>query len=207
MLNLRVKVQQFRLFSVSLKSMKNRVFAILIILCSLYSCVHPPKYPPYPVITFLSVSSSYIQSGNVDTITFSFTDGNGQIAVNNTASDTSCNVCGLQHGDSSCLHLQGFNVFVIDNRTNCISPSPLATPNLVPSGNYKDISGNMEVLIDVNTLKGCIVCNNDTCNPGSPNPLGLDTVVYTIYIKDLAGHLSNAIQTTPIITSCWPAQP
>lgn len=166
--------------------MRGKIFILILLTCCLYSCIKPPSYPTIPHITFISASPAIIQSGSVDSITFSFTDGTGQIGITSTATDSD-SLCGLQDGDSSELHSPAHNVFLIDTRTNCISP--FASGTVTTTGKYKGISGNIFVLQNVYSDK-CLV-PSATC----PN----DTVIYAIVIKDEAGNLSNFIETTPIV--------
>lgn len=166
--------------------MKKALLYFLLLL-AFSGCVKPPAYPDVPFIEFVSVSSDYIYSGSVDTITISFTDGNGDIGVS-PSTDDSCNVCGLQTGDSTCLFLNGFNVFLIDHRNKCISTFASAT--IQPKGKFDDISGEISIITNIYTEK-CF----GAPQPGCPK----DTVVYSVMIKDKAGNRSNIVQTTPII--------
>ncbi len=162
---------------------------VAVILACLSSCIKPPSYSIVPAITFVSVSSPNAKVNLPDTITFSFTDGYGDIAVNTNANDSLTNPCGLKQGDSSVLQLSAFNVFLIDSRDSCIST--FATANVEPAGKNKSISGTVQVITSLSNLK-CFSC------PCAQN----DTVVYAIILKDLAGHISNTIHTTPITISC-----
>lgn len=161
--------------------------SILIILCVLSGCVKPPTYPSEPQIEFKSVSSNYVYSGYTDTITISFTDGEGDFGVTESPDD-SCDFCSLKTGDSACLSLKGFNVFLIDHRDTCIST--YASANIETGSKYDDISGEIVIITAVDSKK-CFA----PPQPGCPK----DTVVYSILIKDKAGHRSNIVQTTPII--------
>lgn len=169
--------------------MQLRLFIAFWVMCMVSACVKEPSYPIIPAIEFKSVSSDFIYSGSVDTITFSFTDGDGDIGVRQSDGD-SCNPCGLKDGDSSCLRMSGFNVFLIDNRDNCVGT--FASANVEPDGNLKAIAGEIEVIRAIDSKKCLIV----------PDPLcPLDTVVYTIILRDKAGNFSNAIRTSPIYVS------
>ncbi len=167
--------------------MKVRFIFVFLVIASISACVKAPSYPIEPVIEFKEVSSDYIYSGFSDTLTFTFTDGDGDISVNPSPGDT-CNQCAFKNGDSSCLHMQGFNVIMIDSRDSCVSY--FASPNVEPTGRYKGISGEILVIRAIDSKKCFIVPS-----PGCPK----DTVVYTIILRDRAGHFSNAIKTTPII--------
>ena len=171
--------------------MRKAHFVYIMLAFTLASCIKPPTYPNVPIIQFVSVSSSNATNGYSDTITFSFTDGNGNIGVNTNSTDTVCNVCGMQHGDSSCLQLPAFNVFLIDSRDTCVET--FASANIQPSGKYKAISGTVEVITAMSNTK---------CFGGCPCAIN-DTVTYAIILKDLSGNLSNTIHTTPIVVlSC-----
>ncbi len=174
--------------------MRYVLFMLVVIGFSLHSCVKAPSYPIEPHIEFKSVSSSFTYSGYPDTLTFSFTDGDGDIAPDGSSTDT-CDLCGLKRGDSTCLHrLSAFNIFVIDNRDTCINT--YATADIRPSGKYKGISGDIQVITAVNS-HACIQC---PCSSGN----GFDSVSYTIILKDRAGHLSNLIRTSTIQVVCAP---
>ena len=175
--------------------MRNLIFLGAVISCTLYSCVKAPSYSIIPHIEFVSVSSSFIPNGKTDTITFSFTDGDGDIAHAGSDQNTPLPAC----CSDTCSYPSNFNIFLIDNRGNkCIYY--FQSPDLRPAGKYKDISGNMQVLQAIYTSK-CFACASD-CK--TQNNYALDTVIYSIVIRDLAGHFSDTIQTTPILTSCSP---
>lgn len=168
-------------------SMQIRLIIVFLILASVSACVKAPEYPIVPAIQFKSVTSSSLKSGMLDTLIFSFTDGDGDISVRASDADT-CNQCGLKTGDSTCLRMNGFNVFLIDSRDTCVGT--YASPDVEPVGNYKAIAGEIQVIRAIDSKKCFIVPS-----PGCP----LDTVVYTIILRDRAGHFSNAIKTTPIL--------
>jgi hypothetical protein len=159
----------------------------LLLLSALSGCVKPPTYPSEPQITFKSVSSNYVYSGYTDTITISFTDGEGDIGVVSSTGD-SCDFCSLKTGDSSCFNMTGFNVFLIDHRDTCMST--YASANIETGSKYDDISGEIVIITAIDSKK-CFA----PPQPGCPK----DTVVYSIMIKDKAGNRSNIVQTTPII--------
>ncbi len=168
-------------------SMNLKLFVVLLVVATLSACVKAPSYPIIPAIEFKSVSSSLIKSGFSDTITFTFTDGDGDIGVTPSAAD-SCDQCSLKHGDSTCLHLNGFNVFLIDSRDTCVGI--FASPDVDFPGQYNAISGEVIVIAAVDSKK-CFAVPT----PGCPK----DTVVYTIILRDKANHFSNQIKTTPIV--------
>jgi hypothetical protein len=169
--------------------MRKAAFVFVILTCTLFSCIKPPDYSVVPHIDFVSASSSSVINGFSDTITFSFTDGDGDIgipATNPNDTLTNCDsTCALWHGDSSCLKLQNFDVFLFDSRTHCVDP--YASGSLPATGKYKGISGTIQVIAGMYALCNC------PCT---------DTVVYGIILRDMAGHYSNVIHTTPIAVYC-----
>lgn len=161
------------------------VLTSFLLLC-LSACIKAPMYPIVPAIEFVSVSSDTLKSGYADTITFSFTDGDGDIGVNPSAGDT-CSQCLFKTGDSACLKLSGFNVFMLDSRDSCLSY--FASANIEPTGKFDDLAGEIDIIRAIDS-KTCFA----PPQPGCP----LDKVVYTIILRDKGGHYSNAIQTVPI---------
>jgi hypothetical protein len=86
--------------------------------------------------------------------------------------------------------LPQFDVFLIDGRDLCIEA--FASANVQPAGKYKAISGTIEVIAEAYNTK---------CFGGCPCAVN-DTVTYAIILRDMAGHLSNTIHTTPIAINC-----
>lgn len=167
--------------------MKNSLLAFLA-LCGMAGCVKPPSYPIEPQIEFKSVSSSLIKHGQVDTITFSFTDGDGDIGVIPLPGDTCDLTNSLKSGDSSCFNMSGFNVYLVDNRDTSIQA--FATAYVTPKGKYSALSGDIQVIVGMYS-KTCFA----PPQPGCPK----DSVRFAILFKDLAGHRSNIVHTTPIV--------
>lgn len=175
--------------------MRKVIFVCILFSGLFHSCIKAPSYSIIPHIEFVSVSSQNVvippnpPNGiftAIDTITFSFTDGDGDIGILSMDTDTS-QLCSLQEGDSTILHSKRFNIFLIDNRGNeCVTP--FASGNVPTNGKYKAASGNIQVIPSLSSDK-CV----------RPNPTCLeDTVIYSIILTDEAGHRSNTIQTVPI---------
>jgi hypothetical protein len=171
-------------------------FAILFVTVSISSCVRAPSYPIEPQIEFVSVGStnSIIYLGNdgpiyvADTITISFTDGDGDISVYNDPADSSLcvNGCSYADGDTSCLNIRSKNVFIVDSRDTCIAT--YNTGFIEPKGKFIALSGEIKILHKI-FLKKCL-----TPDISCPK----ETVTFKIRIKDRAGHLSNEVETVPI---------
>lgn len=154
-------------------------------------CVRPPDYPIEPTIAFVAVSpGSILQKpffNNPDTVytsvTFSFTDGDGDLGFGDTSSIKS--------------------IIIRDYRSPDV-PKDYGFPLVDPQGAGNGISGDVTVRIPVSC---CIPDPIDgiqlpPCDPNSPSGQLRDTLIYTIQIRDRAGHFSNVIQTAPIVLIC-----
>jgi len=157
-----------------------RSIAGICLLCSLihWSCLKAPEYPIEPVINFISVSKDVMKQSdfNQDStyVTFGFTDGDGDL------------------GDADSV-----NIFVTDERI-ARNPTIFKIPLLSQSAGAKGISGEIRLRM---FSECCIFPNGQQpCEPSAQFPT--DTLTYSIYIQDRAGHKSNVIYTTPIILLC-----
>ena len=135
-------------------------------------CSKEETFPATPQITFksLSVLNSSLQTDSVELI-FSFVDGDGDLGT--PATDI--------------LNRDIFvKIFELRNGVfvEPFLPAPLEykLPYLEPGGNNKSLKGDVKINVDYNV--------------GYPN----DTIRYTVYIKDRAGHISNTITTSVVIT-------
>jgi hypothetical protein len=160
--------------------LKKQLFIIGITLTLLLtgSCTKPPDYPIEPIIKFLSMSKTKLKQSSINAdslrVTFSFTDGDGDIGSNDSLS-----------------------LFVIDKRDGFVS-SKYKIPFVTESGATNGISGEVEFVIFTTC---CYFPDGQApCTPSLTFPT--DTVIYDIYLKDRAGHKSNIIQTLPIVLDC-----
>lgn len=149
-------------------------------------CADPPSYPIEPEIEFMNLNRSEIaQSRNnisrIDTmiITFSFTDGDGDL------------------GDQDSI-----NIFMTDSRdgfTHSFKVNPI--PQL---GSGDGIAGEIAIKLTNSPTTKYFCCTfpntNLTCIPSEEFPV--DEMFYTIQVRDRAGNLSNTIQTDPIRILC-----
>jgi hypothetical protein len=55
------------------------LFVCGLLLTFIASCVSEPEYPDEPAITYRSISKSTVQEGDSLLLTFSFTDGDGNL--------------------------------------------------------------------------------------------------------------------------------
>lgn len=152
----------------------------------LNGCAEAPTYPIEPVIEFQSLNRTEIlQSRNniskIDTliITFSFTDGDGDL------------------GDQDSI-----NIFMTDSRdgfTHSFKVNPI--PQL---GSGDGIAGDIAIKLTNSPTTKYFCCTfpntNLTCIASEEFPV--DEMYYTIQIRDRAGNLSNTIRTDPIRILC-----
>jgi hypothetical protein len=146
------------------------------------SCVQPPDYPVEPEIEFLSLSKNTLWQTRFGadslTITFSFTDGDGDLGFSDTTA----------------------SIFIVDGRDGFSKPS-YRIPFVEQQGAGNGISGEVSIVVPTTC---CIYPPNTRppCDTSAGAPQFTDTVIYRIQIKDRAGHLSNEIETDPIILIC-----
>lgn len=147
-----------------------------LVLLSIASCVKPPNYNEVPEIEFVSFSETILFQ-NVDTtkMTFSFTDGDGDL--------------GLQASQT------GTNVTVTDMRTGF--ENYFRIPFIPQQGVGNGISGEITITL----FADC--CIPDGAPPCQPNPgQAPEELVYSIQIVDQNGNFSNVIQTPALTLRC-----
>ena len=148
-------------------------------------CIKPPNYSNTPEISFTGLSKNVMQQGRSEgdsiTISFSYTDGDGDLGY--PSSDTTA------------------SVFVRDNRDSFVK-FRYKLPYVDPQGAGNGISGQISIVIPTSccifeTPEGIkLACEN------VPPSFQYDTLYYFIRIRDRAGNLSNEIQAGPIGLKC-----
>ena len=177
---------------------KLSILAVIVLLSA--QCIDEPIYSVIPKIKDPVLNKNFLVKG-IDSliIRFGFTDGDGDIGVKEgepglikyVISEFGC-VLG-EVGDPIDPLLYPIvdtvigNVFLTDSRDGCTIY--YRTPYIDPQSKYKAISG--EITIDIN--KGLI-----QCLPGKQ----MDTLTYTIRLRDRYGHYSDPLTTDPIIIKC-----
>lgn len=157
----------------TLKSLLAFIIFPVVALFFLNSCTDEDTYPITPEIKFksLEIFQNVSQLDSV-VLTFSFTDGDGDIGSVTTDSlsrDVFVKFYELRNG-----------VFIpFDDPFGAFN---YRVPYLEPRGNNKSLKGDIRINVDYNVLQ--------------PN----DTVKYELYLKDRAGHQSNTITTSTIVT-------
>jgi hypothetical protein len=148
-------------------------------------CIKPPDYPDTPGISFTGLSKNVMQQGRSEgdsvTISFSYTDGDGDLGYPKADTTTS--------------------VFVKDNRDSFVK-FRYKLPYVDPQGAGNGISGQISIVIPTSccifeTPEGIkLACEN------VPSSFRYDTLYYFISIRDRAGNISNEIKAGPIALKC-----
>ena len=148
------------------------------------SCVQPPNYPNIPEIAYVGVNQTSILQGNANNpadtleITFSFTDGDGDLGIDG----------------------ETFDVFLTDSRDGFTDIKKL--PVVPDQGIGNGISGEIAVRLPNKPFGICCTYpdNSTACMPNPDYPT--NEISYMIQIQDRAGHMSNKIQTEVITILC-----
>lgn len=164
---------------------KAYLIAAVVALLTFSYCIQPPDYPVEPVIEYIGVSKNLLRQGEGYSdsllVTFSFTDGDGDIGY--PANDPTP------------------SVFIRDSRDGFEKP-PLQLPYVEPQGASNGISGEITVKLPTT----CCIFISPQGIPFAceevPFSVKFDTFFYYIRIRDRAGNLSNEIQTEPIQLQC-----
>lgn len=164
------------------------LFAAILTISIAIGCVQPPDYPSEPVIEFMSFNQNAIAQGNQNAasdtlaITFSFTDGEGDIGFPEEITDT-------------------FDIMVTDSRNNFVNT--FRSQVIPDQGTGNGVSGEITIKMPNKPFNIC-------CTPPVAGQLGcdvypekpIDTVSFTIQLLDRAGNYSNRIQTDILNILC-----
>lgn len=165
-----------------------KLFVLGLLLTFIAACVSEPEYPDEPAISYVSVSKTAVNEFDSLTLTFGFTDGDGDLGKERTSNSNCTDFCSFE-GDTACFQDPYFACFFIDMRDSCYGA--LTLPDLEPDGNTKAISGEIDIVIPPVFCK----CGGNPCPP-------TQDVVYQIIISDFAGNFSNTILSEPITITC-----
>ncbi len=125
-------------------------------------------------------------------LTVKFTDGEGDIGPLPGTIDTATSIvpCSQHAYDINVINNPAYNVFWYEYHASSISTDScidrLATAYVPNNPKYNAISGTIE-------FYPVIEC---------PPTGNTDTIVFSVFIKDRAGKLSNRVRTPPIIVTC-----
>ena len=110
-----------------------RYISLFLFVAIISSCIKPPDYPDEPVIEFFSLNSNLLIEQQDDLIiTFSFTDGDGDLGSEDS-----------------------LNVFLEDMRVPGFI-RPFKIPFIPPRGHHKAISGEIQLTLPSNTVS-CVL--------------------------------------------------
>ncbi len=159
--------------------------AAILLALSAQFCIKPPNYPDTPEISFTGLSKSVMQQGRSEgdsvIISFSYTDGDGDLGYPKSDTTTS--------------------ILVKDNRDSFVK-FRYKLPYVDPQGAGNGISGQVSIVIPTSccifeTPEGIkLACEN------VPPSFLYDTLYYFIRIRDRAGNISNEIKAGPIGLKC-----
>lgn len=168
-------------------------YALLVGLFAI-SCVKPPEYPIEPVLIYNTedgdgFNQTQIVQGGPDAIsdtlilTFSFTDGDGDIGY----------------------PVDSFDIFFTDSRDGFRDLRRL--PVIPDQGTGNGIEGKITLRFPNKPFNICCTYDDGapSClpHPDVNNPaFATDTFSYTLQIRDRAGNFSNKIQTETITIIC-----
>jgi hypothetical protein len=163
---------------------KSNILIILVFIgiLSYFSCKKPEQYPPVPHIEYVNFLKIQDLQGidQKGILTFSFTDGDGDIGLAPSDTFAPYNPGSQYYYDLFVTYYEkqhGDYVAVVLPMTN-----NLRIPVVTPTGQNKSIKGDIDVEMFVN-------------NPTSP----YDTIAYDVSIVDRALNMSNIIRTPDII--------
>jgi len=140
------------------------------------ACFKTPEYPIAPTLEFDSydVTNPY-QSLTDGSMFLKFTDGDGDLGL--TSNDDKVNVN---------------SIFIKTVKYNKEDTSNI--PYIPKKGTSDAISGNIEIKLYQGSLGG-LIDESDLLLLQKP----FDTLVFNIYIKDRAGHVSNVVTTPALV--------
>ena len=169
------------------------------ILLSISACVKQTTYPDYPILTSLSVSQTslnwYFAATSDDSIyvTLNFTDGEGGIGPVPMNSDPDTfplnSVCNHAY-DSLGISDPFYNIYWYKYHASHFSTDSCLY--FIQSAYVPDNTHNP-------SLRGTIQFAPAV---GCPPSGTVDTVIFSCFIKDRNGKISNHLRTPPIIITC-----
>ena len=168
------------------------------VLFTMSACVKQTSYPLYPILTGISVAQTnyselFANYNGADSVlvTLNFTDGEGGIGpVPQSASDTTTLVTCNHAYDAAAIADPYYNIYYYTYHASHISTDSCLDYKYtayVPD-NPKNVS-----------LAGTIQFYPGIECPPTGN---VDTIIFSCFIKDRYGKVSNRLRTPPIIITC-----
>lgn len=166
--------------------MQKYIFYSIVLSILLFACSTPPEYPLEPIISYRGLSTINIpqSSSSVDAldtliIRIGFTDGDGDL------------------GDRDSI-----NIWLTDSRDGF---RHIFKINEIPElGSSRSISGEIAIKLTNSPATKYFCCTfpntRVTCIPSTEFPV--DTMSYSIQVRDRAGNFSNSIRTETFNVLC-----
>ena len=158
-------------------------------LIGISACVKQQEYPVTPHIDFTSTSKStiHLAQGHPDSIQIilSYTDGDGDFGVPDGTPHTSPTILPIDHSaDSLAIADPAYSVYWYKYEGGDSALDGIGTSFI---DKHQSITGDIYLF---HTLE-------------CPQlPATIDTVYFSYFIKDRAGHLSNRVRSPKIIVNC-----
>lgn len=177
-----------RLLNIYLHTMVTKVKITTILafafIFSITSCIQFQKFPPEPIIEFVSFYKIPTTTGIDDqgTLTISFTDGDGDVGLDEDQTEPPFDTSSIYYYNIFIKYFEKQNGEYVEVE---LTPSNNGRfPNLTPEGEQKALQGDISVDLYIN------------------NPLSaFDTIRYEVYIVDRALNHSDTITTPDIIVN------
>lgn len=168
-----------------MKASKIAVFSILSAgFIFLQGCLKPQEFPIEPAIEYKNFEPNSADSA---TLSFTFTDGDGDVGFNEGEVDPPYDTGSIYHYNVFLDYYEKVNGVWQPGTTTSGKPISFRyrTALLTPDGNNKALKGEIRVSIIPYYY-----------NPASPDS---DTIMYKIRMCDRALHMSNEVETPEII--------
>lgn len=168
--------------------MKMRFVFFLLVITGVSTCTVPKEsFPQAPELTFEKFSKGSVLALDTFSITFSFTDGNGDIGVPAGTPAREDEICVTP--DSVIITNPGFNLFYRDLRDSCVLM--MQTAYYEPAKANESVRGEIVVTLTAACKK---VCSAQPCS---------DTAYYEFLLRDRERNYSQWVKTSGIVvTGC-----
>jgi len=168
-----------------------------IFLLGISACVKQPEFSVVPAIEFRSLSATSVNTSSTgsditDTLLIHFTDGDGDFGIAGGQTDSIYNNDCTNHSyDSADIADPLYNVYYYvyrsENSDSCLQ-LPIQTAYIPNDTKHKAIEGLIQIYPTL------------SCPPAGSG--STDTIFFSVFIKDRAGHLSNRVHTPKIVVHC-----
>ncbi len=156
---------------------------VAITTCILSACLKPNTYPIEPVIEF----KSFEFKGDSGVVKFSFTDGDGDIGLNDSDNESPFDTGSVYYNNIFIRYYEKVNGAWVQGTNPFGDPIEFKyrIQRITPTGNNKALKG--EIIVNIVPI---------AYNPFSLNN---DSIKYDIKLVDRAIHLSNIAETGEIL--------